>query len=434
VRPPAVHVAIEDSSVGATLKELAASNRIRRATDRSHADLILVCSSTAHGDGPIRAIEDIRRVDPDRPIILAASNSSEVLAISALRAGANDYLRIPDELGSLLHANMRLTANSWADNATALRLSRLVGEHRAMLEIKDYIQRTAATDCGVLVTGETGTGKELVAAEIHDNSARKSKPFQCINCAAIPDALLESELFGYERGAFTGANSSKQGKLRMATGGTLFFDEIGDMSPYAQAKILRAIESKEVYPLGAIRPVPVDVRIIAATNWDLALLMRQGKFRSDLYFRLNVARIHLPPLRDRKSDIPLLIQAFVCEYNRRFGRRASGFAGDALAFLLSYSWPGNVRELKNIVEASFVDLPPGAAPLDLPRRLSEAVRNSGTLSECEALIAALMATNWNKSEAAQRLHWSRMTLYRKMAKYHIARESSVLPESVTPVL
>jgi DNA-binding NtrC family response regulator len=178
----------------------------------------------------------------------------------------------------------------------------------------------------------------------------------------------------------------------------------------------------------------VDVRIIAATNWDLALLMRQGKFRSDLYFRLNVARIHLPPLRDRKSDIPLLIQAFVCEYNRRFGRRASGFAGDALAFLLSYSWPGNVRELKNIVEASFVDLPAGAAPLDLPRRLSEAVRNSGTLSECEALIAALMATNWNKSEAAQRLHWSRMTLYRKMAKYHIARESSVLPESVTPVL
>jgi transcriptional regulator with PAS, ATPase and Fis domain len=300
----------------------------------------------------------------------------------------------------------------------------LIGESPSMQEIKTNIDRVATTDSNVLITGETGTGNELVADLIHRKSLCYQGPLVSINCVAIPDGLLESELFGYERGAFTGAHALKEGQLRLADGGTAFFDEIGDMNPYAQAKILRAIEGKTIYRLGGKRRIPLNIRVIAATNQDLEQLVSQEKFRKDLYFRLNVARIHLPPLRERKEDIGLLCQYYLGELNDRCGRQVEGFTDDVLDWMIRYDWPGNVRELKNLLEATFVNAPCGKVALtDLPEQFRQRVRETASLpqDERERLLSALFSTNWNFSKAAQQLHWSRMTLYRKLGKYQIAK-------------
>jgi transcriptional regulator with PAS, ATPase and Fis domain len=301
----------------------------------------------------------------------------------------------------------------------------LIGESPFIRRIKAYLLKVAAVDSHVLITGETGTGKELTAQYIHQQSTRHGKSLIAINCAALPDGLLESELFGYGKGAFTGAHTTYAGKLKLADGGTVFFDEIGDMSPYAQAKILRVIESKEVYPLGGKRSIPLDIRIIAATNRDLEHLVAKGKFRQDLYFRLNVAKVHLPPLRERKEDIPHLVDYYLQEFNARFGRELKGFTDEALELLLRHDWPGNIRELKNLLEAIFIDPPRKRIAIsDLPDSIRQhyEIKEPATLTERELLLSALCSVNWNKSKAAEQLHWSRMTLYRKMAKYHI-RES-----------
>jgi DNA-binding NtrC family response regulator len=298
----------------------------------------------------------------------------------------------------------------------------MIGNSTLMREIKSYILKVATTDCTVLITGETGTGKELAAEMIHQNSPRHNRPFVCINCVALPESLLESELFGYERGAFTGAYSSYTGKLNLADGGTVLFDEIGDMAPSAQAKILRVIEGKEVYRLGGRKGIFMDVRVIAATNQEPEQLVAEGKFREDLYYRLNVARVHLPPLRDRKEEIPPLLSHYLRELNQRYGREAIGFTEEALASLLHYDWPGNVRELKNLLEATFINLPSrNIAFADLPKVFQMKLKELQELpqDERDRMLSALFACNWNKSKAAQRLHWSRMTLYRKMAKFHI---------------
>jgi len=225
----------------------------------------------------------------------------------------------------------------------------LIGDSAPMVRIKRRLEQVSATDCTVLITGETGTGKERVAEHIHQHSPRQGKPLVRINCAALPDGLLESELFGYERGAFTGANASYEGKLKLAEGGTVFFDEIGDMSPYAQAKILRVIETKEAYRLGGRRSIPFDFRVLGATNQDLERLVAENRFRKDLFFRLDVARIHLPPLKERKEDIPLLVDHYLKTYNTRFRRQIEGLTPEAWSCVLHYQWPGNVRELNNVL-------------------------------------------------------------------------------------
>jgi DNA-binding NtrC family response regulator len=298
----------------------------------------------------------------------------------------------------------------------------LIGSSLAIWKVKTYLRKVAMTDSHVLITGETGTGKEVAAQYIHRHSSRAAKPLITINCAALPDGLLESELFGYERGAFTGATSSYCGKLKLADGGTVLLDEIGDMSPYAQAKILRVIETKEVYPLAGRRSVPLNIRIVAATNRDLDQRMASNEFRQDLYFRLNVARVHLPPLRERKEDIPLLTDHFVQKFSAQFGRGIEGFGEEAMERLLSYDWPGNIRELMNLIERIFID-PPGEkiAVADLPESMHypAAVRHENVPAEREILLYTLSQTNWNKSKAAEQLHWSRMTLYRRIAKYQI---------------
>jgi DNA-binding NtrC family response regulator len=298
----------------------------------------------------------------------------------------------------------------------------LIGNSLEIWKLKTYLRKVAMTDSHVLITGETGTGKELAAEYIHQHSTRRAKPLVTINCAALPDGLLESELFGYERGAFTGALSAYAGKLKHADGGTVLFDEIGEMSPYAQAKILRVIESKEVYPLGGRRSIPVNIRIMAATNRDLDREMANAGFRQDLYFRLNVARIKLPPLRERKEDIPLLIDHFAQKFGAEFGRQIEGFTEEALELLKTSDWPGNIRELMNLIERIFIDPPAGKINVgDLPDSMQfpKPSRQNAIHEERELLLSALCQTNWNKSQAAERLHWSRMTLYRKMAKYHI---------------
>jgi transcriptional regulator with PAS, ATPase and Fis domain len=301
-------------------------------------------------------------------------------------------------------------------------LDSLVGSSNSMRELRGYIPKVARSDAVVLITGETGTGKERVAESIHRESARRNRPFVCVNCAAIPDSLLESELFGYERGAFTGAQGAYAGKVRSAAGGTVFLDEIGEMSTQSQAKILRLLESREVFPLGAVRTISVDVRFIAATNQDLEPLVAVGRFRRDLFYRLNVARITLKPLKEHKEDIPELIDHYMTELNARYRCHVHRPMQALLDCLMRHDWPGNVRELRNLVEAIFIDPPEGPLSLeDLPEFFRNIFAPYAVTapSERERMVSALYQTNWNKSKAAAQLNWSRMTLYRKLSKYNI---------------
>lgn len=356
------------------------------------------------------------------PMLLAAWNGSEELAITALRNGLADYVKGADCWTELPRALLSLHSPhpEWSLDGCEL----LVGQSGPMLAVKEYIQRVAKAASNVLITGETGTGKELVAKLIHRNSSRREKSLVCINCAAIPDTLLESELFGYERGAFTGANTTRDGSLKAADGGTAFLDEIGDMSPYAQAKILRVIETHEITRLGGVRAQPVDFRVVAATNRDLEALSQTGGFRRDLFFRLNVARIHLPALRERRDDVLPLAEHFRTEYNRTFGRNTVGFTPRSAQAIQQYDWPGNVRELKNIVEMAFIDVSAQSQFVELPELFCSAVegKDGAPSGEAERILGALSTAHGNKSKAADMLSWSRMTLYRKMERYGIISE------------
>jgi len=384
-------------------------------------DLVIIGSSPDNAWDELKVAEQIRRRDSKVPLILIARHSSEARVIAALRTGVSDYFKVPfshEDLVAIVSKNF----SCLKARIPGYQIDKIIGDSTLMREIKSYLLKVATTDCTVLITGESGTGKELAAEMIHRNSPRHNSPLVCINCAALPESLLESELFGYERGAFTGAYSSYSGKLKLAEGGTVFFDEIGDMTQYAQAKILRTIEGKEVYRLGGKKGIFMDARVIAATNQDPERLVADGRLREDLYHRLNVARVHLPPLRDRKEEILPLLEHYTGVLNRRYGREVEGFTEEALTSLLHYDWHGNVRELKNRLEATFISLPSRKiAFVDLPKMFQKKFMELEGLpqSERDRVLSALFACNWNKSKAAQRLHWSRMTLYRKMVKYHI---------------
>lgn len=298
----------------------------------------------------------------------------------------------------------------------------LVGGSAAMRGVLAYAAKVARSTSTVLITGETGTGKENIARFIHRHSDRRERRLVCIDCAALPCDLLEGELFGYERGAFTSAARAFQGKLALADGGTVMLDEIGELPMAVQAKLLRFLESREVFGLGASSPRRIDVRILAATNQDLDRLVGTSAFRSDLFFRLNVARIHLPPLRSRVEDIPELVDHYVHDLSQRTSLRIGALTAEAIDQLMRYAWPGNVRELRNMVEALFLDPPADRVGLrDLPPNIARLLiqHEQGGASERSRIVSALSATRWNKCRAAERLHWSRMTLYRKMAKYAI---------------
>jgi DNA-binding NtrC family response regulator len=303
--------------------------------------------------------------------------------------------------------------------------NRLAGGSALMRQIKSQIARIAHADVSVLITGETGTGKELVAQLIHRNSRRSARLFVAINCAAVPDTLLESELFGHERGAFTGADVSREGKLQHASGGTLFLDEIGDMSLVAQAKILRAVESRVVQRLGSNQDTPVQVRLLAATNHDLESLAKEKKFREDLFFRLNVVRLTLPPLRERLEDIPELVEHTLRELQQRNHGPLRRIDDDVVRRMQAYHWPGNVRELRNVLESMTVLSSSRSVGLaDLPSHMKNVVRSSAPNygDERSRIIVALTSADWNRNRAAEILCCSRMTLYRKMVKYSIPTE------------
>ena len=392
-------------------------------------DLVIIGSSQKGATDGLEIAREIRRHDQKIPIILVTSHNSEELAIEALRIGANDYLKMPviwEDLAASIKRSLacfQLKSDSAPEPTVADTCSedKMITRNPAMAGMINFLKQVAIADSNVLITGETGTGKELVASMIHKYSARAKNPFVVINCAAIPDTLLESELFGYEKGAFTGAYARREGALRLADSGTVFLDEIGDMSSHAQAKVLRMMEHKEVCRVGGINTIPVNVRFIAATNQDLEQLMKEEKFRPDLYFRLNVARIYLPPLRERREDIVLLLDYFRKKLNRQFGKKVNGFTPEAVGALMDYDWPGNIRELKNRLEAVFISADTTVGLKDFPEFFRRQLQENKDLSQDERarLIAVLFNTKWNKTKAAQQLQWSRMTLYRKMVKYKI---------------
>jgi DNA-binding NtrC family response regulator len=388
--------------------------------------LVLLVASCADPTEQLACLVRLRGNLGGARFLFLASLSSETLAIAALHAGAERYIKEPWTASMLESAARELLAQAPEqrdDRAGLQHGERLVGHGQAVTQLRAQLARIAPTDSSVLITGETGTGKEVIAELIHSNSKRAGKPFVCLNTAALPDSLVENELFGHERGAFTGALDGQDGKLAAANGGTLFLDEIGDVSLPVQAKLLRAIESKMAYRVGGTRCVKFDVRIVAATNHDLERGARDGTFRSDLYYRLNVVRMRLPPLRERPEDVPLLVNHYLRHFNREMGRTVRGLSARAVETLCAYHWPGNVRELRNAIEALLVNLAPETTgivdiPPEVMRQLAFAA--GAPVCERERLLQALAATSWNKSRAASELHWSRMTLYRKMREHNVA--------------
>ncbi|WP_455379468.1 sigma-54-dependent transcriptional regulator [Petrachloros mirabilis] len=383
-------------------------------------------------------LTEIKRNYPDINVILMTAFGSVETAVEAMKHGASDYLTKPvkkEELVRVIERVVREAALRREVNRLRKEVHKeysfhqILGKSKPMQAVFDLIKRVADSPTNVLITGESGTGKELVAKAIHFNSDRKDAPFIPVNCAAIPEQLLESELFGHMRGSFTDAKMDKRGLFEEAQKGTLFLDEISELPLMLQAKLLRAIQEKEIRRVGANKPVPVDVRIIAATNLNLGEEVKAKRFRDDLYYRLNVIEIKLPPLRDRREDIPLLVEAFLRKCGETRGKVVKGVSESALAMLLDYSWPGNVRELENVIERAVTlsrgekiapdDLPPSVQGARGDRRvLDEAAEKTLPLHELEKeyIKKILEKMGGNKYQAAQTLGIDRKTLYRKLGE------------------
>jgi DNA-binding NtrC family response regulator len=386
----------------------------------------------------IEVLRRIRESDQAVDVIVVTAVSSLKIAVEAIRLGAFDYVTKPfdtHEIRTLIQRALeRQSLNREllffrAQEEQRRAYDSIIGESERMRAIFDLIPRVADTNVTVLVTGESGTGKELLAHEIHAAGPRAGKPFVAINCAAIPGELLESELFGHERGAFTGATGLKVGKFELANGGTLFLDEVGALRLDLQAKLLRAIQQREIERVGGMKLIKVDVRIIAATNQDLRQAVEAGRFREDLYYRLNVVPVVMPPLRHRKDDIPILVQHFIEKCNREFNRQVKRLSPGAMAALLHYDWPGNVRELQNVIER-VVALAQGEMvglkelPLDIGivrNQLFTEIRGDGlTLREARArfeaqyILRVLEKVGWSQTEAAKLLGVHRNTLFWKI--------------------
>jgi two-component system, NtrC family, response regulator HydG len=373
--------------------------------------------------------------DPDLTIILMTAYASVESAVKAMKAGAYDYIIKPFDPDDLSHLIQR-AAEHRSLRAENLRLKKsleavsapppLVGSSAAMKRVLDLVTTVAATDATVLVTGESGTGKELVARAIHVQSARRYCPLVVVNCGALSEGVLESELFGHEAGAFTGARARHKGKFEAAEGGTTFLDEIGELTPHVQVELLRVLEEKVVTRVGSNTPVPVDFRVIAATHRNLQERVRDGAFREDLFWRLNVFTIEIPPLRERTEDVPLLAEHFLERFTAAMGRKPMRFSQEALVALTRYPWPGNVRELQNAVErAVVVGTGPAVEVSDLPVHVAAAPGQPGPGSLADAekahIQTVLETSGWNISRAARILDVDRVTLYNKIRRYELKR-------------
>jgi len=406
---------------------------------------LVITDQLMPGMSGMELLREIRRLQSRLPVIMVTAYGTVETAVDAMRAGASDFIQkpfTPDEL--LLVTRRVLEHQDLVEEVRTLRervgdlyrFDRIVSKSPKMTEVFEMVRNLADLDTTVLITGETGTGKELVAQAIHHNSHRRDQRFVRINCGALTETLLESELFGHERGAFSGAVQARRGKFEYASGGTLLLDEIGDISPAMQLKLLRVLQEKEIQRVGGNETITVDVRILATTNKDLEAAMAAGVFRSDLYYRLNVARIHLPPLRERMEDVPLLTEHFLRAFTEKTGRALHGIGRDAINALAGYSWPGNVRELANVIERAAVmatgdritavDLPVGPASahetgsscrmnLDLP--FKEGRQQVITEYEKAYLMNCLRRHKGNIGQCAQYCGIDAKTFYRKMQEH-----------------
>jgi two-component system response regulator HydG len=405
-------------------------------------DLILMDVRMTTMSG-IEALKQIKVYNPTIPVIIMTAYSSVDSAVEAIKSGAYDYLIKPLDFEVLKltieraseHAGLKEENRALKEHLrTDYDIANIIGRSEPMKKLLEMMAMVAPSEATVLITGESGTGKELIARSLHFNSPRKDKPLVVVNCAAITETLLESELFGHEKGSFTGADKRREGRFMQADTGTIFLDEIGETSPTMQAKLLRVLQEKEIQRVGGEETLKVDVRIIAATNRDLEKDVTEGKFREDLYYRLNVMPLRVPPLKARREDIPLLAQHFMEKYADKNRKKIKGFVPLAMDMLVNYDWPGNVRELENAVERAVIlatgeHITEAQLPMNIteqyeaqkmPSEPAEQIldgRHSLEDIEKEAILAALKASDGNKAEAARRLGVTRKTLHNKLKSY-----------------
>jgi len=379
--------------------------------------------------------EHIHRIDPEIAVIMITAFASVETAVRALKAGAFDYVTKPIEPDELSHLVLRaMEQRRLRKENVQLRekidelvsVDTIIGDSPAMRKVMELVQHVATTDATVLILGESGTGKELIARAIHANSQRRYFPIVPVNCGALPESLLESELFGHEKGAFTGAQHRRKGKIEMADGGTLFLDEVGVIDQKMQVDLLRVLETKELMRIGGTRSIKVNFRVVCATNENLENAVEEGRFREDFYYRINVFTIEVPPLRARRSDIPLLANHFLERLAKQMDKRITGISPEAMSLLMAHDWPGNVRELSNAIErAMVVGKPPLIQPEDLPLRTTKASAITPAESAAEVekrhFAAVLERTDWNITRAAEVLQVDRATVYNKIKKYDLHR-------------
>jgi two-component system response regulator HydG len=389
----------------------------------------------------IDALKEIKKISPGIPILIMTAYASVETAVDALKSGAYDYIIKPldtEKLKRIISAE--LEHSDLKQEVAVLKerlgdrfdLSNIIGKSKKMKEVFEILAMAAPSDATVLIRGESGTGKELIANAIHQNSPRVGNPFIRVNCAALPEPLLESELFGHERGAFTGAVSMRKGRFELANGGSIFLDEISEMSPAMQARLLRVLQEQEFDRVGGMKTVKVDVRVISATNKDLELEVKEGRFREDLFYRLNVISVPLPPLRERKEDIPLLAEHFLLVFSEKNRRVIKGFQPKTLDLFMRHDWPGNVRELENTIERSVImtrseSISPGDLPMNIQALSGDleedntGVRPGWSMKEVERdlIIKTLEQTGGNKTKAAEILGINRKTLQNKLKEYEV---------------
>ncbi len=427
-----------------TLKEqydvatAASAESAERILGSERIDLVLTDLRLPGRDG-LAVLEAAKAVSPDLPVLLMSGHGTIEEAVRAIQMGASDFVEKPFGPERLLVTVERaLEVRELKRENESLReragaAEEMIGKSAAIEQVRAEIAKVARSEAKVLVSGESGTGKELVARAIHRLSARGRGPFEKLNCAALPKDLVESELFGYEKGAFTGAAQMKRGRLEAADRGTLFLDEVGDMSLDTQAKVLRAIETGEIERLGGTRTIAVDTRIVAATNKNLGEEIEAGRFREDLYYRLNVVPIQLPPLRARSEDVPLLVKHFIARLSAEHGRAPREVTPEAQKRLAAYSWPGNIRELRNVVERLLIMTEGDVLDLAdveevLPSESDEEpvseIKAARDRAEKEAISATLRQCGWNVTEAARRLGMDRGYLHRKIKRYGLTRDAT----------
>jgi DNA-binding NtrC family response regulator len=387
---------------------------------------VMIADLRMPGMSGLELLEKVNSQFPDMSVLILTAYGTIKSAVTAVRMGAYDYICKPFMPEEILTAITNILEQKRLFHEYEYEFEKLIGKHPSMREVYKLISQVSKTNCTVLILGESGTGKELAAYAIHHNSDRRSKPFIKVSCAALPEGVLESELFGHERGAFTNAYYRRKGRFELAHGGTLLLDEIGDMPMATQVKLLRVLQEREFERVGGNQTIKVDVRIVATTNRDLTTAVSEQQFREDLYYRLSVVPIHLPPLRERKGDIPLLIGHFLKKFGEKDKKKVSNLSRDALSLLMAYDWPGNVRELENAVERAVV-LSKGDTiiPDYLPRHIRDTSGGGISLwlrsrslreAERQLLTWVLERTDWNIKKAADILKISRGTLYSKIRK------------------